>query len=109
MRLCAALVPPGTNMVGPISEYVHEWANVADMDVSIKEHALATWHALKKSTKAGPRKSVPSVQELLALMSGKKLPIVVFFLDDTFEEVNYDASTTVGDVVEVSVTVTEVA
>ncbi|CAI7828703.1 unnamed protein product [Closterium sp. NIES-53] len=101
MHLCASVAPPGAYLGTPITEYVHEIANDAGVDEEVKSQALATWHALKKAMKIGARKTVPTVDELLALMTGRALKTMVFFLDDTFEEVGYDASTTAAEILEV--------
>ncbi|CAI7779795.1 unnamed protein product [Closterium sp. NIES-54] len=100
MHLCASVAPPGAYLGTPITEYVHEIANDAGVDEEVKSQALATWHALKKAMKIGARKTVPTVDELLALMTGRALKTMVFFLDDTFEEVGYDASTTAAEILE---------
>ncbi|CAI5957132.1 unnamed protein product [Closterium sp. NIES-65] len=101
MHLCASVAPPGAYLGTPITEYVHEIANDAGVDEEVKSQALATWHALKKAMKIGARKTIPTVDELLALMTGRALKTMVFFLDDTFEEVGYDASTTAAEILEV--------
>ncbi|CAI5957124.1 unnamed protein product [Closterium sp. NIES-65] len=100
MHLCASVAPPGAYLGTPITEYVHEIANDAGVDEEVKSQALATWHALKKAMKIGARKTIPTVDELLALMTGRALKTMVFFLDDTFEEVGYDASTTAAEILE---------
>ncbi|GJP45792.1 hypothetical protein CLOM_g5128 [Closterium sp. NIES-68] len=100
MHICASVAPPGSYLGTPITEYVHEIANDAGVDEEVKSQALATWHALKKAMKIGARKTVPTVDELLALMTGRALKTMVFFLDDTFEEVGYDASTTAAEILE---------
>jgi hypothetical protein len=43
---------------------------------------------------------LPSTDEIEALLAGRKLTAIVFFLDETFEEVLYDVSTTVLEAVE---------
>lgn len=43
---------------------------------------------------------LPSVEEIDALLTNRKLTSIVFFLDETFEEIHYDVSTTVLEAVE---------
>lgn len=43
---------------------------------------------------------LPSSEEIDALLADKKTTAVVFFLDDTFEELEYDVTTTVVEAVE---------
>ncbi|MCI27923.1 kinesin-like calmodulin-binding protein, partial [Trifolium medium] len=70
-------------------------------DSEIQTLALNTLNALKRSVKAGPRHIIPGREEIEALLTGRKLTNIVFFLDETFEEITYDMSTTVADAVEV--------
>ncbi|CAH2042982.1 unnamed protein product [Thlaspi arvense] len=56
--------------------------------------------ALKRSIKAGPRHTTPGREEIEALLTARKLTTIVFFLDETFEEISYDMATTVSDAVE---------
>ncbi len=101
MYLCASAMPPGKEFGAHLSEYVHEVANSVG-DSQIQTMALNTWNALKRSVKGGPRRVIPTQEEIEALLSGKKLTTIAFFLDETFEEVSYDMTTTVSDAVEVS-------
>ncbi|CAI5516131.1 unnamed protein product [Closterium sp. Naga37s-1] len=98
MHLCASVVPPGVYLGTPIIEYVQEIANDGGVDEKVKSKALATWNALKKAMKVGARKTVPTVDELLALKTGRALKTMVYFLDDRFEEAGYDASTTASEI-----------
>ena len=43
---------------------------------------------------------LPSTEEIDALFSGRRLNTIVFFLDDTFEELAYDITTSVLESVE---------
>ncbi|CAM6012623.1 unnamed protein product [Sphagnum balticum] len=99
MYLCASAMPPGKEFGAHLSEYVHEVANSVG-DSQIQTMALNTWNALKRSVKGGPRRVIPTQEEIEALLSGKKLTTIAFFLDETFEEVSYDMTTTVSDAVE---------
>ncbi|CAM6015279.1 unnamed protein product [Sphagnum balticum] len=98
MYLCASAMPPGKEFGAHLSEYVHEVASSAG-DSQIQTLALNTWNALKRSVKGGPRRVIPTQEEIEALLSGKKLTTIAFFLDETFEEVSYDMTTTVSDAV----------
>lgn len=43
---------------------------------------------------------LPSVEEIVAHLQGHRLTTIVFFLDETFEEVAYDITTSVAEAVE---------
>ena len=43
---------------------------------------------------------LPTVEEIEALLAGRKQTAIVFFLDETFEELEYDATTSVLEAVE---------
>ncbi|KAF7809533.1 kinesin-like protein KIN-14I [Senna tora] len=100
MYLCASSMPPSKDIGGYISEYVHNLAHNATTDSEIQALALNTLNALKRSVKAGPRHIMPGREEIEALLTGRKLTTIVFFLDETFEEITYDMATTVADAVE---------
>jgi hypothetical protein len=42
---------------------------------------------------------LPSVEEIAAHLCGSKLTTIVFFLDETFEEVAYDITTSIAEAV----------
>lgn len=94
-------MPPSKDIGGYLSEYVHNVAYGANTDSEVQILALNTLNALKRSVKAGPRHTVPGREEIEALLTGRKLTTIVFFLDETFEEIIYDMATTVADAVEV--------
>ncbi|GAB4848357.1 Kinesin-like protein KIN-14E [Ancistrocladus abbreviatus] len=100
MYLCASSMPPSKDIGGYLSEYVHNVAYGVSVDSDIQVLAQNTLNALKRSIKAGPRHTIPGREEIEALLTGKKLTTIVFFLDETFEEIAYDMSTTVADAVE---------
>lgn len=99
--LCASAMPPGKEYGVHLSKYVHGIA-IAPGDYEIQRLAMNTWNALKRSVKGGPRRTTPAEEEIEALFEGRKLITTAYFLDDTFEEITYDVSTTVADAVEVS-------
>lgn len=43
---------------------------------------------------------LPSTEEIEALLADRRLNTIVFFLDETFEELAYDVATTVLEAVE---------
>ncbi|KAI5438450.1 kinesin-like protein KIN-14I isoform X1 [Lathyrus oleraceus] len=100
MYLCASCMPPSKDIGGYLSEYIHNVAYGATVDPMIQGLALNSLNALKHSLKAGPRHIIPGPAEIEARITGKKLTNIVFFLDETFEEITYDMSTTVADAVE---------
>ncbi|XP_029130432.1 kinesin-like protein KIN-14I [Cajanus cajan] len=100
MYLCASSMSPSKDISSYLSEYIHNIANGMATDSEIQVLALNTLNALKRSVKAGPRHIIPGREEIEALLTGRKLTTIVFFLDETFEEITYDMSTTVADAVE---------
>ncbi|KAK7360418.1 hypothetical protein VNO77_02411 [Canavalia gladiata] len=100
MYLCASSMSPSKDIGGYLSEYIHNIANGVATDPEIQSLALNTLNALKRSVKAGPRHVIPGREEIEALLTGRKLTTIVFFLDETFEEITYDMSTTVADAIE---------
>ncbi|KAB1200217.1 Kinesin-like calmodulin-binding protein [Morella rubra] len=100
MHLCASSMPPSKDIGGYLSEYVHNVAHGATADAEVRALALNTLNSLKHAVKAGPRHTIPGREEIEALLTGRKLTTIVFFLDETFEEITYDMATTVADAVE---------
>jgi len=96
-------MPPSKDIGGYLSEYIHNVAYGVHVDPDIQLLAQNTLNSLKRSIKAGPRQTIPGREEIEALLTGKRLTTIVFFLDETFEEITYDMSTTVADAVEVYV------
>lgn len=101
MYLCASCMPPSKEIGCYLSEYVHTVAHSASNDSEVQVLAMNSLNALKRSVKAGPRHIIPGREEIDAVLTGKKLTTIVFFLDETFEEITYDMATTVADAVEV--------
>ncbi|KAH9297040.1 hypothetical protein KI387_028722, partial [Taxus chinensis] len=100
MYLCTSAMPPGKDIGVYLSEYVHDVATAANTDLEVQALAMNTWNALKRSVKAGPRRTIPAREEIEALLTNKKLTTIAYFLDDTFEEITFDMTTTVADAVE---------
>ncbi|XP_042494807.1 kinesin-like protein KIN-14I isoform X2 [Macadamia integrifolia] len=100
LYLCASSMPPSKDIEGYLSEYFHQVAHEVNTDPQIQVLALNSLNALKRSVKAGPRQTIPGREEIEALLTGRKLTTIVFFLDETFEEITYDLATTVADSVE---------
>ncbi|QCD81841.1 kinesin-like protein KIN-14E isoform X2 [Vigna unguiculata] len=100
MYLCASSMSPSKDISSYLSEYIHNVANGVATDSEIQVLALNSLNALKHSVKAGPRHIIPGREEIEALLTGRKLTTIVFFLDETFEEIAYDMSTTVSDAVQ---------
>ncbi|KAI3437601.1 hypothetical protein D9Q98_000054 [Chlorella vulgaris] len=98
--LTAATMPPSKDFMGLVSEYVHTSAQDQEELPEIRELAGKTWQAMRRTAKAGQRRTLPDMQEIDALFKGTKQNAVVYFLDETFEELQYDASTTVMEAVE---------
>ncbi|XP_024387891.1 kinesin-like protein KIN-14I isoform X2 [Physcomitrium patens] len=97
--LCASAMPPTKDFAAPLSEYVHDVANTPG-DTEIQRIALNTLNALKRSVKGGPRRITPTAEEIEALLESRNLTTLVYFLDDTFEEITYDMTSTIADAVE---------
>jgi hypothetical protein len=95
-------MPPSKDIGAYLSEYIHFVAHGATTDADVRVLALNTLNALKRSVKAGPRITIPAWEEIEALLTSRKLTTIVFFLDETFEEITYDMATTVADAVEVN-------
>lgn len=100
MYLCASSMPPSEDIVKYLSECVQNVACSGNSVSDIQILAQNTLNALKRTFKAGPRQFIPGVEEIEGLLTGKELTTVVFFMDETFEEITYDMSTTVADAME---------
>lgn len=100
LYMTAATMPPTKDFMGLISEYVHQVAHDDSEEEEVRALAGKTWRAMKRTAKAGQRRTLPDMHELDALLKDSKQTTVVYFLDETFEELSYDASTTVMEAVE---------
>ena len=101
LYMCSSAMPPAKEFGAYLSEYVHEVANSQSVEASVQTLALNTFNALKRSVKGGPRRIDPTQEEIEALLEGRKLTTIAYFLDETFEDISYDMTTTVADAVEV--------
>lgn len=100
MYLCSSSMPPSKDFGAYLTEYVHNVAYGLGTDSEVQVLALNTLNALKRSIKAGPRHTIAGREEIEALLTGKRLTTIVFFLDETFEEITYEMATTIADAVE---------
>ena len=66
----------------------------------VRAAASKTWAAMKRTAKAGQRRTLPDMQEIDAMFKGQRSTTVVYFLDGTFEELAYDGATSVAEAVE---------
>lgn len=57
-HIVASTMPPSKDYVGLVSEYVHTVSHNDAEEASVRAMALKTWNSLKRSAKAGPRKTV---------------------------------------------------
>jgi hypothetical protein len=97
--LCAAVMPPTKDFMSLVSEYVHLCANDDEEEEEVRALAQKTWTAMKRTAKAGQRRTLPEMSEIDAMLKGTVQTAIVFFLDETFEELSYDSSTTVAEAV----------
>ena len=100
LHLTAAVLAPSRDFLGFASEYITECAHAAQTPAGVRAAAIKALGALKRSAKAGARRHPPMAEEIEALRSDRRLSTIVFFLDETFEELPYDCMTTVGEAVE---------
>eukprot|EP00204_Picochlorum_oklahomense_P000034 CAMPEP_0118798274 /NCGR_PEP_ID=MMETSP1161-20130426/689_1 /TAXON_ID=249345 /ORGANISM="Picochlorum oklahomensis, Strain CCMP2329" /LENGTH=1157 /DNA_ID=CAMNT_0006725649 /DNA_START=176 /DNA_END=3649 /DNA_ORIENTATION=+ len=98
--ITASCMPPTKDFLSMISEYIHQCAHDDDEEEEVRSLATATWNAVKRTAKAGQRRTLPELQELDALVKGQKQTCIVFFLDETFEELSFDSSTSVLEATE---------
>ena len=101
LHMTAACMPPTKDFMGLVSEYVHLCANDDEEEPEVRALAKRTWDAMKRTAKAGQRRTLPELSELDVMLKGTAQTAIVFFLDETFEELSYDASTTVAEAVEI--------
>ena len=98
--ITASCMPPTKDYLSMVSEYIHGVAHDDDEDDEVRTLAKNTWSAMKRTAKAGQRRTLPELTELDSLLKGQMQTCIVFFLDETFEELTYDPSMTVLEAVE---------
>ena len=75
--LVAATMPPSKDYVGLVSEYVHVFSHTdQEAEQRVKQLALKTWHALKRSAKAGARRTA-SLLSLQKAQFSYRIPVWV--------------------------------
>ncbi|CAL55645.1 FERM/acyl-CoA-binding protein, 3-helical bundle [Ostreococcus tauri] len=97
MRLFAALFAPSRDFIGFVSEYVNEVSERGSSEV--QSVARSTLETMKRVSKSAMRRHEPTAEEIVAFARGEQLRVVISFLDGTFEDVSYDITTTVKEVV----------
>lgn len=96
-NLLAATMPPSKDLMPTVSAYVSARA-IDDSELShIQKVAVKTWNSLKRTSRAGPRRMLPSAEEITAVLKDTKLNTILFFVDDTFDNLDYDPTTTVQE------------
>ena len=98
LAMLCAVASPSDALQQCVVEYVQGVSG--DPSPALQGVSLAaarTFQMLKRSCAALPRQSPPSADEVLAFLSGRHLSCVVYFVDGTFEEVQFSMGTTVKD------------
>eukprot|EP00803_Ostreobium_quekettii_P000922 evm.model.scf_757EXC.1 EVM.evm.TU.scf_757EXC.1 scf_757EXC:319-12045(-) len=100
LLVVASALPPTKDLVALLSEYIHSVPQDASESEIVKETSQRVWASLKRSAKAGPRKTPIGHDEIEALLEDCKLSTDVNFLDGTSQKLHYDITTTVQEGVE---------
>eukprot|EP00210_Caulerpa_lentillifera_P009194 g8766.t1 len=82
-----------------VTEYIHMAAHGNTDKPIVKELALKCKKAIKRSPQATAKNTVPSTANIIRLKNSLTYSCIVFFLDDTFEEITYKKTTTVSQAV----------
>ncbi|XP_057858712.2 kinesin-like protein KIN-14I [Cryptomeria japonica] len=98
--LCASAMCPGTEIASIFLDYIHDVVKAWENDCEMHTVVLTARNSLERSVKIGPRKFIPSREELEAILVGRKLKTIVFFLDETYEDITYDLTTTIVEAVQ---------
>lgn len=101
MRLLLAVFPTSPAFAGPLSEYFRSETLDEEAPPTLHQLVLAAWGALDRSLKAGPRKYIPSSEEIEFFMDGKTLSTVVYLYNGGSEPLSYDMVTTVGNTLKI--------
>lgn len=98
LHILAATTPPGKDLVAVVSAYVNARAVDSENELGhIQREAQKTWNCLKRTTRAGPRRMLPSSAEISAALKGEKLNTIVFFMDNTFDDLEFEVTATVQE------------
>ena len=81
-----------------VSDFLHAAAKDGGPQAGVGgSHPKRCFDAFKHVCKAGARQVTPTDEEVASLRAGTPLSAVAFFLDDTFEELQYGAGMSVGE------------
>lgn len=80
--MMCAVTAPGQDYQATVVEYVQGVSGRQDGPPGIPMAASRTFQMLKRSCKAHPRATAPSVDEVAAFVAGKRLKAVVYFLGE---------------------------
>jgi hypothetical protein len=81
LYLMCATVPPGKQLYTVVSSYLAGTAADETENGKVREKAVMSMTALKRSTATGARKTLPSSEEIDAALCGQVMKYSVFFLD----------------------------
>ena len=100
-HVIALTMPPSNVYSNLLTHYVQRVCREDQEIESIKEISNLIWNALKKSVRSGPRKTVPSLEEISVHFCERqqRMKTTVSFLDGTSEDLPYDVGTTVMEAV----------
>ncbi|KAG0454497.1 hypothetical protein HPP92_023789 [Vanilla planifolia] len=99
MFLCASSLSPSKDIEAYVTKYTHDVAHGVNMDPQVQAVASNTLNAFKHSLKVGARQMFPTHEEIEALYTNRKLKTVIYFLNNTYEQIIYDITTTVSDLI----------
>eukprot|EP00475_Leptophrys_vorax_P002718 TRINITY_DN11532_c0_g3_i1.p1 TRINITY_DN11532_c0_g3~~TRINITY_DN11532_c0_g3_i1.p1 ORF type:complete len:600 (-),score=34.28 TRINITY_DN11532_c0_g3_i1:214-1968(-) len=97
MRVCAGAYPPTTTVAGPLSEYFSALVADQSQDATCREAVLAAWKALDHGLKNGPRRCVPTEEEVVCMLNRTPMLVPVYLCDDTLENVPVTPTSTVAE------------
>jgi len=100
LAVLAACAPPHRDLQPLVSDFMHGVVHDPTTPPQALPHAHRAWTAFKRVVRLGARQTLPTVEEVSALRAGLSLSVVVFFLDDTFEELQYEAAMSVAEAAE---------
>jgi hypothetical protein len=94
LAVVCSTFPPSRDLQPLVSEFLHAASRETG---EVGGHAKRCFDAFKRVAKVGAHQLTPSDVDIASLRAGTPLSAVVFFLDDTFEELQYGAGMTVGE------------